>query len=366
MLIDRKAPTGRNVRRERRLLQDESRYPGCLECSRCPDRELCGGLSIGVGGMSCLDFCCGGKASCDVVCRRNPASYVDRVREVNGFDLLKVPRTAVLKDVRLPSLVPVLFHGSARVNGYEGMAVCLPFFEVVAMDGSLKARGVSQLRQRFRIGADVPVILSSTAEDNYIEAWWNLESARRREVIRLLRDLGVVLVTTPNYSLFTDHPRWDDMHSMKRIALVWEEFQNAGLPAALHVNGRTEKDAQRWAEFVKERPEVTTLAFEFGTGAGRGERRSLHSKRLIEMAAYAGRPLQLLVRGAAEKVGEFRQGFDSVSVLDTTAFMKTMFRWRAVARSAGTLEWERQPTPKGASLDELLVHNIRATEATLG
>lgn len=31
------------------------------------------------------------------------------------------------------------------------------------------------------------------------------------------------------------------MHSMKRIALAWEEFQSAGMPAALHVNARCEK-----------------------------------------------------------------------------------------------------------------------------
>ena len=366
MLMDPKAIAGRSARRERRLLQDESRHSGSLLCWKCPERELCGGLNIGVGSMSCLDFCCGGKASCDKVCRRTPAKYVERYREVGGFDLQMVPRTPVLGDVKLPSVVPVFYHGGARENGYAGPVVCLPFFRAIAADGTLKAQDGSDLRRRFRIGADSQVIMSATAQDDFLESWWNLGPARRREVIRTLCDAGVALVTTPNYSLFTDHPRWDDLHSMKRIALVWEEFQNGGLPAALHVNGRTERDAERWSEFIRQRPEVKMLAFEFGTGAGRGNRRSLHSQRLIEMAAHADRPLQLLIRGATEKVAEFRQGFGAVSVLDTSAFMKTMFRWRAVVSGAGALNWERQPTPKGASLDALLAQNIKAIESTLG
>jgi hypothetical protein len=34
----------------------------------------------------------------------------------------------------------------------------------------------------------------------------------------------------------------DDLHSIKRIALVHSEFLDEGLPAALHVNGRSEAD----------------------------------------------------------------------------------------------------------------------------
>ena len=119
--------------------------------------------------------------------------------------------------------------------------MCLPFFKVISKNGRLKCPDDAVLRKRFRLAADVPVILSATAKDHFIEAWWNLGLARRKEVICALRDLGVSSVTTPNYSLFTSQPRWDDMHSMKRIALAWEEFQNAGMPAALHVNARCEE-----------------------------------------------------------------------------------------------------------------------------
>lgn len=108
-----------------------------------------------------------------------------------------------------------------------------------------------------------------------------------------------------------------------------------------------------------------TVAFEFGTGAGRGERRQLHTQRLVEISKYVGRPLQLLVRGASDQLAVLRGGFDAVTFLDTTAFMKTIYRYRAV-EGDGALMWQSVPTQKGEPLDDLLSHNIDAIRRALG
>ena len=366
MLIDNDEGLRRNPRRERRLLQDETRYPEALACWTCPQRGVCGGLKIGIGSMSCLDNCCGGKESCNLVCPRRPAAYVESVREIRGFGLENVPTAPKLATAPLPSLVPVFYHGNARASDYKGAAVCLPFFRVVRADGRPKFRTEAALRARFRIAPSATVILSGTAKDDSLEAWWNLSPAFQREVIKALRGLGIALVTTPNFSLFTSSPRWDDMHNMKRIGLLWSEFQNAGMPAALHVNGRTERDAERWAEFVRERPEIASIAFEFGTGGGRGDRRALHTGRLVEIASHAGRPLQLLVRGAMGQMPELRKGFGSVTLLDTTAFMRTMHRRRAEMDGGQALAWASLPTLPGEPLDELLAHNVAALQSVAG
>lgn len=363
MLITRKDSTARNLRRERHLLQDERRYSGSLLCTTCPERASCGGLNIGVPSMSCLDQCCGGKESCDAVCRKN-RKFFEHLREINGFDLSNVPRAPSAGVIELPPVVPIFYHGNARAKSYIG-AACLPFFKVIAKDGRLKCPNEASLRGRFRLAADSPIILSATAKDHFIEAWWSLGVGQRKEIIRALRDLGVSSVTTPNYSLFTCQPRWDDMHSMKRIALAWEEFQSAGMPAALHVNARSEQDSERWAEFAANRPEVATIAFEFGTGAGRGGRRRLHSERLVQIATHVDRPLQLLVRGASDQFDALCARFENVSILDTTAFMKTMHRQRAVEKNWG-LAWQSEQTPNGQPLDDLLAHNINAIRKALG
>ncbi len=87
---------------------------------------------------------------------------------------------------------------------------------------------------------------------------------------------------------------------MKRIAIVHWEFLDEGLPAALHVNGRTETDFRRWAAFVADRPEITLLAYEFATGTGRAGRRGQHAAWLVDLARQVGRPLAIVVRGGAD------------------------------------------------------------------
>ena len=84
---------------------------------------------------------------------------------------------------------------------------------------------------------------------------------------------------------------------MKRIALSWAEVMGLGVPAALHLNARTDHDYARWTKFVAERPEVTMVAFEFATGAGYSERLEWHVDRLCALASAAGHELTLIVRG---------------------------------------------------------------------
>jgi len=138
------------------------------------------------------------------------------------------------------------------------------------------------LNNAFKVSSNAAIILTGTAVDRPLERWWSL-GEQRRGIIQALRDVGVALATTPNYSLFADQPRWDDLHSMKSIAIVWQEFIDEGLPAALHVNARTDTDWQRWIDFIDERPEATHIAYEFGTGAGWAGRKQWHAEKLVDL-----------------------------------------------------------------------------------
>ena len=134
------------------------------------------------------------------------------------------------------------------------------------------------------------MLLTGTDRDPPLERWWRLGEARR-PIIRAMKRAGVVLATTPNHSLFTDVPRWDDMNSMMRIALVHSEFLNEGRPAALHVNSWTEHDFGRWTEYAAARPEVTHLADQFTTGTGWAGRQEQHAEWLVGLARAVPRPL---------------------------------------------------------------------------
>lgn len=355
--------TPRNLRRERRLWHDGTRHTPSMGCARCPDHDICGGLQVGDAVFDCLGFCCHNAEDCDAVCRNKPEEFARRVREVGGFSFENVPRAEQLAAPPLPALVPLLYHKSGRSKPFQPQAVCLPLYSVIRrQNGETRYTSKRNLADGFGIAANVPVILSGTAKDRPLERWWSL-GAKRRKAIRALRRLGIAMVTTPNFSLFIDQPRWDDLHSQKRIVIVHEEFLSEGLPAALHVNARTERDWERWRNYIAARPEVTHIAFEFATGAGWASRAAWHTDHLVALSAAVGRPLHLIVRGGGKFLPTLAAAFFDITLLDTSVFMKTKSRQRAVLSSPGKLVWRSSPTKKTESVDKLLMENWQVVAA---
>lgn len=355
--------TPRNLRRERRLWHDADLHTPSLGCTECPQLNLCGGLRIAASLYDCMDFCCGKPEACTNVCRNHP-DFPDRVREIDGFALHTVGRAAALPVQVFPRVIPVLYHdGKRRDRSIAPSAVALSLYQMFnRRDGSPRFTSREVLCAAYGIAYDTRIILTGTDKDPPLERWWGL-GASRRGIIRTLREIGVMLTTTPNYSLFIDVPRWDDLHSMKRIALVHYEFLDEGMPAALHVNARTETDFRRWTEYVAARSEVSHLAYEFTTGTGWAGRRKQHAAWLSELAAAVGRPLNLIVRGGVNILPVLTEAFASVSVLDTSVFMKTMMRQRAVHDGNACISWRQARTAIGAPLDALFRENLETVES---
>lgn len=354
----------RNSKHERRLWDNPEQTTGALGCYVCPDRALCGGLRLEITFYDCLQFCCGKPDTCDRVCRKHP-DFPDRVREVGGLDLEILSHSCILTPPSLPFVVPVIYHRARRNGQVTSPCVALPLSRMFDHTGAPCFPTRESLCEAFGIHSDAIVVLTGTDRDRPLERWWDLGEARRRIIIHALKATGVAIVTTPNYSLFTDRPRWDDLHSIKRIAITHREFLNEGLPAALHVNGRTETDFRRWATYISTRPEITHLAYEFATGPGWASRQMQHAFWLRDLAIKIDRPLHLIMRGGTEVLGLLSKCFTGVTVLDTSSFMKTMMRQRAHPKGNMAIAWKRSPTASGAPLDELLTKNITAVEMGL-
>jgi hypothetical protein len=357
-------PSTANARAQR-LLDDAAKFTPALGCQVCPDFGACGGLHVETGLFDCNDLCtCKDKAACDMVCRNKPEAFFDRFQEVGGFDLSSVPRVAARPIPALPTVVPLIGHKYSRKTVLAEKVVALPLYELFHMGtGEPHVRTRAELAQRFFIPEDAVIVVTGVDRDIKLEAWWAF--ADRERLMATLRDLGVALVTGPNFSLFTDTPRPDNLHSIKRIALSWAELMDGGIPAALHLNARTDYDYRRWSQFVRARSEVTVVAFEFGTGAGYQSRIDWHVDRLCALADRAGRPLTLVLRGGIPALARLRAHFDQVILIETDAFARTLKRRRAEINAAGRLRWVKVTTAKGAPLDELMAHNVASHRAYL-
>ena len=360
-LSDTTANIDARARRRERRLWDQPQLPAAIGCPTCPQFDLCGGLHVQTNAFDCSDYCCRRPAGCTKVCRFRGAVFADHAREIRGFDLANVARAPQIAPPTLPRVVPVLFHEGLRQERLAQPVLALSLYALIAKkDGVVRFSSRAELAAAFGFGEDATVVLTGTDQDPPLERWWSYGAERRAQTIAQLHDLGIALVTTPNYSLFANVPRWDDLHSIKRIAEVHTEFVAGGLPTALHVNGRTERDFERWADYLRQRPEITHLAYEFGTGAGRAERMPQHVEWLSGLAGRTGRPLTLVVRGGIDMLSVLANRFDHLVYLDTSSFMKTMHRQRAEMSGNANLRWIASPTRRGASLKPLFDHNARA------
>lgn len=330
-----------------------------LGCIDCPNQKQCGGQTISGDGFNCLDHCCHQPDTCQAVCP-DAKTFADRVREVRGFDL-ETPLAAPVPPPAHAPYLPLIFHGSARAGRLAAPTIAMPLYRFFDRNADCRFATRSDVAETFKIDPAAQLVLSGVAQDHEVERWWKLETKGRIKVISTLRRLGIAMVTTPNFSVMVDRPRWDDLHSMKRIAEVFHELVSEGQAAALHVNGRTHHDFSRWAEYIAAHPEVTHLAYEFTTGAKNPVRMLQHAQWLTELAKASGRQLGLVLRGGIQVVAPLSAHFQ-VSFIDSSPFEKAAHRLVASLASNGQRRWLKQPTPEGEPIDALLAENVRVSE----
>ena len=358
-----------NTYRESLPLYHNDSQPLSLGCLNCTDKGLCGGLYTSESLFDCLSFCCCSNGSsdysnCQFVCRRNVEDYVNRHIEVNGWGFENIPRSAPLIYPSLPSVVPLLYGSSCRVDHLNAEAVALPLEKLFDhANGRLKFSTKEEVARSFGFDPAASLLISGVGQDRLIEYYWS--HRRAAEIPEQLSGLQPALVTVPNYSLFLGVPREDNLYSMKRIAICWSELVKNGVPTALHVNARTDRDWERWTAFIAEREEVRSIAYEFATGPACIERGKWHTEKLVRLASEVGRDLQIILRGGYYYLSHISSAFSEVIFIDTSSFVKTMKRQRLDWSSGEKKHWRSATTEKGEPLDELLQKNADTFRAML-
>ena len=333
-----------------------------LGCGNCIDRVVCGGLHLRNTGsllVSCMSYCtCEDIAKCDIVCPRKTEDYVERHREVDGWDLTTIPAARTVELPRLPDWIPML-QGNLLGQRASTLDDCLALPLTYALKGrghSTRARTRQELSQSYGVRPRHGWVLSGVQEDPAVERIWPLPDISR--IARQLVHAGAIFATSPDFSTILDSPRHDNLHAMKRIAWVWYHMTQGGLCTALHVNGRTDHDFVRWAEFIRMQPAVKAIAFEFLTGTATKQSIDQYRERLAGLAAAVGRDLTLVVRGNAEAARALRSTYTQVVFIDSTAYMRSTKRRRAYLNDNGKIAYLPVHTSTSREARALLRHNI--------
>jgi len=337
------------------LMDDSSRYPAALFCSVCPLRQECGGLHCKASPLACDEFCCGHPNGCTTVCPRNH-SFLLQIAEVGGFDLKSLPHVVGPRVEVSRGIAPLIYHGSKRSGRLASDMISLRFSDLVHYGKrSSRFRSRADLCSAFRIDEGCKIIVTGVDHDPEIERIWGLHE-HRSSVFRQIASLGVTCATTPNFSIILDVPRADNLHAMQRIGIVYNEMSEAGLPTALHINGRTDHDFVRWGEFLKDRPYIDAISYEFITGSGLMNRIQKHTFWLNSVLEAAGRPLKCIVRGNPNSLELLSDGYTPVYI-ETTSFVKAIKRQSCIRLGNSGLRWSRDWRTAGRDVSFALEMN---------
>jgi hypothetical protein len=325
---------------------------GCLDCFAL---EHCGGLYI-PGGLDCLCYCCNKPDTCTYLCPRSK-HFLTVWRDTDGIQIAIKPLHQ--RPTALPAYIPLIQHGSKRMTPLNATMVALTTFDVTRTDKQIKdmLRDPEQLRQKFRLASTTPFILSSIAQDLELERYWR--ERHQRGLIEGIKATNPAHIIAPNFSLFRDVPRFDNLANIKRSLLCAEEFSTAGLSVIPYIAGITAHDWQRWAAFLREHQEITMVCKEFQTGASTRTKGDWHVHRLQELQQEIGRALHIIAVGGRRYIPALRH-FAQYTVIDSNPFMRTMHR-----RTLTPHGWQETPTPPTAPLDDLLAHNIAAYDTII-
>jgi hypothetical protein len=342
--------------------------PLSLGCVGCPQIGYCGGLYADQGLFGCESLChqCDSAEACDFVCKKYPAKFFAHVKEIGGFDLNSLPRTAAQPFPEAPPVVPLIFHRYCRSSFLNAPAVAVKLSALYShRSGKLKFESRADVARRFRFAEDAKLIVVGVDDDPTIENFW--VKARAANLAQQLAAIAPDLITTPNFSLPADVTRVDNMHAMKRIGMCFVEFRQAGLPASLHLNARTDRDWERWMEFVSSRDEIVSVTVEWDTGARIRERGNWLFRKLQILGSSISRPIHLIMKGGDIYLPPLSELFASITFIDSTSFMKTIQRFRLENRPSARVKrsWRKVQTADKEPLDDLLQFNVDNSMALL-
>jgi hypothetical protein len=302
-----------------------------------------------------MQLCCQTPDQCDYVCPKDIENYIDHIRSIRGFGFENIPLSKPLMYENLHPYIPLIYHSSKRISLLEYDTVAIQLTRLFDYKtGEIKFKSKQELSEYLGFSPSARIVISGVREDIPLEKYWI--TRKIKQFASQLKGLEPVLVTVPNFSTFSNAPRWNDMFSMKRIGICWSEFLAEGIPASLHLNGRTLRDWERWAKFIEQRPDVKSVSFEFATMFP--ARRKWYVNRLVELASNVSRDLQLIIRGGLSYYEILNKFYKEVVYIDTEAFVRATKRMILQPESADRFKWVSVASPDYNYIDELLEHNV--------
>lgn len=343
---------------------------GVTGCANCLLLTPCGGHPDPViYNVGCANYAKKGRAvDTDDMDPKFPQKFWHLWDDVGGLRDYTVEKLLPLRPAGLPRYVPMLQGPHLRPSRLLNIkAVALPLFHVVGRktDASYGAKfaDAAGLRHAYSLRKDARILLVGVDHDAPLETLW--AELDQPGVCESIARLGLE-VTVPNYSFFTDVPRFQILRNFKRILLTAERLSQAEVRVSLHINAITTGDWARFRSFLQEHSEVSSITLEFQTGAridkafGDGT-----FDELVRLVNRLSRPLHCILVGAGRYYRSAHQRLKNFTIIDSVPFMHAQARKFLLKTSSGRFTWRSIRTNKNAPLHSLFETTLRNYEKKL-
>ena len=245
---------------------------GCgSDCGLCPAAERCGRQP---------NFCLRQDGGCDD-CRSQRELRRRVIEQLGGIDF-SWPRPVPHHDPGdLPAHLPVLVQ--AYPEPVQLPWVALHGGRVFGVTGrTITPKHRSGLRDTYRLSPSTRLALELYVEDRVLEGLW----AERSRLILELRELRFDLILSPNFSVWRDASRFEQLVQQRRSFAFYHELREAGLPAIPDVGwSRFEPDGRLWAEWINGQPDLHAVSIFCGGRKIHAEQRA-HRETVEDIALF--------------------------------------------------------------------------------
>lgn len=160
----------------------------------------------------------------------------------------------------LASFIPILPRGLPRDTELSSeMTYGISWSNLLNRDGSFKYATSRSLRKSLRLESDMKLCLVGTAMDKRIERLW--EFSDTKQSWKRLLDLELDFVTSLTFSVWDEHPRFDQIFNQERNFYthdVFSSLQLRSIPFVFHVTTEDRREATEW---LLEHQEITAIAW---------------------------------------------------------------------------------------------------------
>ena len=180
----------------------------------------------------------------------------------------------------LPSYLPRTRIETPRRNYMRASAIALPLRQMNQLAAKVNSSGTSA-KELLGLTQSQMLVVLGFENDEYLEQVW--PAKKRRPLLDAIKVVDPDVAIAWNYSVWHRHssgwlyPRPEHLYNIKRSMKIYAELQGIGVRAIPHVYWGLRDDLERWADWLRDNPCVSTIAIDLQTADSDQDWRSIKS-----------------------------------------------------------------------------------------